>query len=429
MSSESKSPFQQIAERCQEANIDIAQYNQENIDHGFLIKLKSGEDTVFIRVSDESRAKLLLEDDIHFEKVNCISGYYAYYSIEYQYIEAILECEYGGMLLNHYQLYESEESIIKQKITNQEANKRSIIKINNDQNVKFSVGLSTPTVSTLTTIRECDIWPIFRGERIDYTTIRIEQVPISSHEQALEILEKLADSLLFELTHLTGLPILLATIKYGNNKEISIEKKEVNLERQYDEKPMDLYLYANTAAIMPLVQYLAYYQVIEFYFPTFQKKEAEKIIQIELQNLSFHDDTYTGMKGLIKKVEKFMPKSVYGNEIDALKATINNCLNMEEIKNFFEKDEDRRNFFHNNSEITSEKIPRNDENGFLSNTAKRIYRIRCKIVHTKDLDSADEEKESILPFSKEAQKLGYDIELVKFIARKVLEHCSKPLEI
>lgn len=424
--SDSKSPFQQIAERCQEANIHIAQYNQENIDHGFLIELKSGEDTVFIPVHDESRAKLLLEDDIHFEKVNCISGYYAYYSIEHQYIEAILECEYGGMLLNHYQLY---ERAIKPTINNQEENKRSIIKINNYQNVEFSVGLSTPTVSALTTIRECDIWPIFQGSRIDYTTIRIEQVPISSHEQALEILQKFANSLLFELTHLTGLPILLATIKYGNNKEISIEKKEVNLQHQYDEKPMDLYLYASTAAIMPLVQYLAYYQVIEFYFPTFQKKEAEKIIQIELQNLSFHDDTYTGIKGLIKKVEKFMPKSVYGNEIDALKATINNCLNMEEIKYFFENDEDRRNFFHNNSEITSKKIPRDDENGFLSHTAERIYRIRCKIVHTKDLDIPDEATKFILPFSKESQKLGYDIELVKFIARKVLEYCSKPLEL
>ena len=130
--SESKSPFQQIAERCQEANIDIAQYNPENIDNGFSIKLKSGEDTVSIEVSHEERAKLLLEDDIHFEKISCISGYHAYYSTEHKYIEAMLECEYGGMLLNHYQLYESKRFItIKQKINNQEENKRSIIKINN----------------------------------------------------------------------------------------------------------------------------------------------------------------------------------------------------------------------------------------------------------------------------------------------------------
>jgi hypothetical protein len=117
------------------------------------------------------------------------------------------------------------------------------------------------------------------------------------------------------------------------------------------------------------------------------------------------------------------------NEEDNLKLIIRKCLTKKEIKIFFEEDEDRRNFFDNNSEITSEQIPRDDENGFLSNTAKRIYRIRCKIVHTKDSITYDEEKESILPFSKKAQKLGYDIELVKFIARKVLEHFSKPLEL
>lgn len=421
--SESKSPFQQIAERCQEANIHIAQYNQENIDHGFLIELKSGEDTVFIAVHDESRAKLLLEDDIHFEKVNCISGYYAYYSIEHQYIEAILECEYGGMLLNHYQLYESKRFItIKQKINNQEENKRSIIKINNDQNVKFSVGLSTPTFSTLASLREF----IFEAKRINYTTIRIEQVPISSHKQALEILKKFANSLLFELTHLTGLPILLATTEYINNKEISIEKKEVNLERQYDEKPMDLYLYASTAAIMPLVQYLAYYQVIEVYFPKLREQEALEIMKTRINHSSFSEDINSNIETLFQDImKKIRPM----NEEDNLKLIIRKCLTKEEIKNFFEEDEDRRNFFDNNSEITSEQIPRDDENGFLSNTAKRIYRIRCKIVHTKDSITYDEEKESILPFSKKAQKLGYDIELVKFIARKVLEHFSKPLEL
>lgn len=53
--------------------------------------------------------------------------------------------------------------------------------------------------------------------------------------------------------------------------------------------------------------------------------------------------------------------------------------------------------------------------------AERIYDIRCKIVHTKDVaESRDQTGNLLLPFSKEAEGLTFDIELIQYVARQVL---------
>ena len=51
--------------------------------------------------------------------------------------------------------------------------------------------------------------------------------------------------------------------------------------------------------------------------------------------------------------------------------------------------------------------------------AERIYNIRCKIVHTKT-DARDSDVELLLPFSKEAEQLVFDIELAQYLAQQVL---------
>ena len=52
--------------------------------------------------------------------------------------------------------------------------------------------------------------------------------------------------------------------------------------------------------------------------------------------------------------------------------------------------------------------------------------IRCKVVHTKS-GAKDGELELLLPFSKEAGMLQYDIDLLQFIARKVLIAASSAM--
>jgi hypothetical protein len=47
----------------------------------------------------------------------------------------------------------------------------------------------------------------------------------------------------------------------------------------YDHEPMSLYWYARQARGVPLLEFLAYYQCIEFYFPTYAEAEAQKRVR------------------------------------------------------------------------------------------------------------------------------------------------------
>jgi hypothetical protein len=60
--------------------------------------------------------------------------------------------------------------------------------------------------------------------------------------------------------------------------------------------------------------------------------------------------------------------------------------------------------------------------------ADRVYEIRCKIVHTKT-DARDATFELLLPFSAEAEQLSHDIELVQYLANRVLISSSTSLNI
>jgi hypothetical protein len=58
--------------------------------------------------------------------------------------------------------------------------------------------------------------------------------------------------------------------------------------------------------------------------------------------------------------------------------------------------------------------------------ADRLYNIRCEIVHTKDDGDADA-MQRLLPFTPEAEQIMHDIDLMQFIAEKVLIASSTEL--
>ena len=394
----SNSLLSEIKERCQKADIkaETVNINLERILINWIkFYLNPKTNKINVLIIYEKEAEIFLGLD--FENIYAISKYNAYYSITDQYIEAMLG----------YQGYVGQDTIYTNIIKplgivyDEANNNRIFIKNNNYPNIKLSLGLSETGFSILETLMSPP-WTRINQVR-QFTTLRIENINISSEADALTILEKISNSLLFQLNIETDLPIYLAprenqyhSINHFIIRDPSDEIQPVELNfptHEYDTEPISLYWYANTATRMPILQYLAYYQVIEFYFLMFKN----------------NDDTY---------------------EIDFLKATIKGCVQPEDIKSFFEE-KSRLKFFRNYDkwkDITTKASPIREQGDIINDTAIRIYDIRCKIVHTKNLDSSNETK-FILPFSKEAQKLGYDIELVKFIARKVLEHCSKPLTI
>jgi hypothetical protein len=197
---------------------------------------------------------------------------------------------------------------------------------------------------------------------------------------------------------------------------------------EYDEAPMALYWYARGATGMPLLQFLAFYQTIEYYFPTYSQAEARRRIRGVIKNPSFRSERDADIGRILALMRA--GGSGIADERSQLRATVQECLDPGSLREFLESDNLRAEFFTKKVEgLTDKKLPiRNPDADLRNDVADRLYDIRCKIVHTKAV-SGDGEVELLLPFSPQADLLANDIELIQFVAREVIVAASSPLRL
>ncbi len=277
-----------------------------------------------------------------------------------------------------------------------------------------------------------DFRAINRGPSLGNLSLKLVNTGLSHHDQSRSLLEKISNSLFFQIELLAGLPLGLFRQRRHprpirrKNQRASIEDLQYP-KNEYDEAPISLYWYGISAMGMPLLQFLAFYQVIEFYFPTYFQAEARRKIRAILKNPTFRNDRDADLGKILSAIQLGKSGSL-GDERSQLRATIAECVDPDSLRSFFSDTEERTGFFSSKTKgITDHKIPLANPNVDLRNdVADRIYDIRCKIVHTKS-DSRNGEIELLLPFSKEAEQLYHDIELVQYIAQQVLISASAPL--
>jgi len=179
---------------------------------------------------------------------------------------------------------------------------------------------------------------------------------------------------------------------------------------------------------MPLLQFLAYYQVIEFYFVSYSQEDAKRKIQSILKDPTFRLDRDADIGRLLST---FSARGQgFGDERSQLRACINACVDSAELRKYLTETDDRSEFFSSKQKgLTGHKLPIANKDADLRNdVADLVYDIRCKIVHTKG-DAREGQVDLLLPFSKEADLLFHDIELLQYLARQVLISASSPIRM
>ena len=268
--------------------------------------------------------------------------------------------------------------------------------------------------------------------RRDYLSLKLFNIPISRHDRSLKLLRCVTDSLFFQIDIQNGLTLSLSRHRRPPRR-LTSGKLEADIELEFprvefDESPISLYWYARSATAMPLLQFLAFYQVIEYYYPTYSREEARRRVRAILKDPAFRYERDADI-GKILSIVAGTGRG-FGDERSQLQATLNACLDPSDLRSFFEEDEERIEFFSSGQKgLTDRKIPLADKAADLRNaTADLIYDIRCKIVHTKG-EALEGDRELLLPFSKEAELLFHDIELLQYAASKVLVAASTPLSL
>ena len=173
---------------------------------------------------------------------------------------------------------------------------------------------------------------------------------------------------------------------------------------KYDREPLALYWYARSAIDMPLLQYLAYSQVLEFYFPIYFRREALTRLRQELRDPRFDLDD-DGQLSRVLNIVTAAEDSGYGNEREQLKATIRAYISKEWLQDFL-NDPDLEAFFTKKQRIRGIQAlrPADKQHDLRDQVATRIYDLRCRILHTKE--EGDPRKAGLLlPYSGEADSL------------------------
>ena len=259
-------------------------------------------------------------------------------------------------------------------------------------------------------------------------SLLIHHPKFSTHADALRILEKFSHSLFFQIEAEANLGITLLRKRDRRFSFIS-HKDPINLEfpkYEYDDGPMALYWYARSARNMPLLQFLAFYQAIEFYFPAYFNAEVSRKMRTIIKDPSFRVDREADLARLVNTARSRTGGS--GSEREQLRATLRECIDDDVIARFLEESKERPEFFASKQKgLTACTLnPKNKGTTLVDQVADRIYDIRCKVVHVK-AEEGETELELLLPYTEESEKLGHDIELVRIVARKVLVTSSTPI--
>lgn len=371
---------------------------------------------------------------INFEKYRFITGYEAIWSKELKTIEGEIS---SNESMGRYYFDRLYRFICKPDRNEDDELESEVLSIPlpNIDDVQISISYCSPEFAFLAGARE-------RGPRFTNSkriTFKIINSKAQTHDAAKEILEKIANSIFFQIDLNYEIALNLQSQKETFNdrrkkrmrKRMFVDEAATIKEPkyEYDSEPISLYWYAKESFNMPIFQYLAFYQSIEFYFPIYSSYDAKQKIQSIIKDPRFNPNKDSDISKIISTIKGSSSGKSFGSEREQLKSTLTASTNNNELIEFFKSDENRFNFYADNKgkTISKQKISvKTETSDLLAEVSERIYEIRCRIVHTKATEGSFE---VLLPYSSEVKEMNYDIELIEFLSRKVLITSSRPLKI
>lgn len=276
----------------------------------------------------------------------------------------------------------------------------------------------------------------------DYVfTLRFERAKFQSHADVNQLLETVGQRVLLEIDKKYGTLPLLAEIEIDDtswfDKGPTIVRAEspiVYPDRGLQKEPFGLYAYARSLPeSFPLLKFLAYYQVLEYFFPVYSTFHAAKALQGALLTPGF--DTHS-----IGKVTKALRESLKvphmggRREYEQLQATLLHCVIEDQLKHFLVSTRLNGNSLVAELAVAGKQLgappittDSDDNKKLLETLTKRIYILRNRIVHTKD-DDHRLGRRPLFPFDFHAKKLVADTLLLRFVAASALTGPASEIE-
>jgi hypothetical protein len=267
--------------------------------------------------------------------------------------------------------------------------------------------------------------------RLDGYGLTIHGVTATRHDEALELLLDLSTSFFIDLDIAYGLTASLRKVRdldLEAQNRYDPDRPSVVIPRfpsmRHNRDAASLYLYARRLIQMPLLEYLVYYQVIEFYLPTHTRSATIIRLRNILKDPGFDYNNDLVLGRLLDTIAPTGRKVM--SEREQVAATIAYCVDDAAIAAFLDDMPTAAKALADKTRIRDVRIIniRDRQTPLVSQVAERIYDLRCRIVHSKD--SGGEAVPPIRPFERESRLMRHDLSLIRFVAQRVLIASSRP---
>jgi hypothetical protein len=200
-------------------------------------------------------------------------------------------------------------------------------------------------------------------------------------------------------------------------------REEVQFPRRIYNQDLIAYYQLAISSESALLAYLSLYNVLEYFFSA----ATEHAMHSKLKDLLVQPDfVHTKPKKLRELVKLIRTHDQKHNELAALRLVIESKLDCADVIDWitnFEAEEGK--WFTDGASLFGETVPiQLTADQFSSSLAKRIYHLRCLLVHNKEA-----EKSRYLPFSADDDLIRRELPLLLFLAEKLIISSGSELNL
>ncbi|MEU4067987.1 hypothetical protein AB0F25_37275 [Streptomyces wedmorensis] len=267
--------------------------------------------------------------------------------------------------------------------------------------------------------RPYDLTSEYRTRFRSFLTLKIDLTEPGDSASFEDECMTLANSFMYEMNVRNGIPlepIRFAEYARPAQRTRTPLQEEVRFpETKIKPEVAELFSFALGARDNPSLSFLAYYQIIEHFFPYAVRREAMRNIRKEMADPRFSRSDDSSILKVISAAEGTNNAS----ESKQITTLISDSVRIEALTDFFSLSNWGQHFTSKGPISSVAPINLKDSAPLPTQVANRVYQIRNRIVHAKD-DPKYADVRVILPKSKEAYALSPDIALLKLLAEEVV---------
>lgn len=381
-------------------------FKYEETDEFLEIEIPRGRDIEKIKV-DQAVAEFIEEKKINFLDYKFVPNYEAIWSDIHNYVECEITFRWSSRQMIRY-LTGTPDGVWKLDYD------RYSIEI---RRPSFEFALLRKSTSLFSVPSYINSVRRISGYKDTSISISVKTDSIKTSDEAVQIIQTIIESLCFDISctlntlFLPSVPIFKSKSNINKNFNPNLLK----LNKKLDSEALSYYWSAESSQTYPLISFLGYYQVVEYFYSYFAENDLRKNIGNIIKNPNFNVHDYKSLNKIITANKNF----INSNKDQAkLSVTINSCVDKIEFKEWFESDSERVTYYSttNCTKVSPIKINSKSATDLLRLALERFYDVRCRIVHT---DTNNESERNLSPRN-HIEDFNYDIELAKYFAQKVL---------